>query len=115
MPVGGLWTWVWYAVRTVGGFLDSWWLTDLRGGISASWWHPDSWWLFWRCGWWIADLEFFTKILLVTLPQIPGMGKNLWLWMANGSSHTDEPWSRGKNATFVFAVEIFVQNRSVDT
>jgi hypothetical protein len=34
--------------------------------------------------------------------------------MANGFSHTNDPWARGKNATLVFAVEIFVQNRSVD-
>ena len=100
---------------------DGWSLTDLRGENFASWWNflglvaSGQLVAFWRCGWWIADLEFFTKILLVTLPQILGMGKDLWLRMANGSSHTDEPWSRGKNATFVFAVEIFVQNRSVDT
>jgi hypothetical protein len=63
----------------------------------------------------MADFECCTKILLVTLPQIFGMGKSLWLCMANGLSRTDDPWPRGENATFEFAVEIFVQNRSVDT
>jgi hypothetical protein len=66
-------------------------------------------------GWWIADLEFCTKIFWVMSPQIFCTGKDLWLCMANGFSHTNDPWARGKNATLVFAVEIFVQNRSVDT
>mgnify|MGYP006951204807 CR=1 FL=1 len=64
--------------------------------------------------WWIADLEFCTKNFLVTLPQIFCMGKHLWLCMANGPSHTNDPWPTGKNATFVFAVAILVKNRSVD-
>ena len=60
------------------------------------------------------DLKKGNKNYLVTHPQTFCMEKNLWVCMWIDKSHTNTGAPRGKTAAFVFAVEIFVQNRSVD-